>query len=142
MTEIKNQYLQKISCNNKNKKCHNLVPYYKYDFINNSNTTTKEKESNLLKYRNACSNRGGKLNNCCDKNDKNKKAWALIKDSGCDKFSEGDAKISEKHSNFFINAGNATASDVENLILKVRKEVKIKTGVNLELEIKIIGNED
>ena len=79
MTEIKNQYLQKISCNNKNKKCHNLVPYYKYDFINNSNTTTKEKESNLLKYRNACSNRGGKISNCCDKNDKNKLSNILKK---------------------------------------------------------------
>lgn len=76
------------------------------------------------------------------KNDENKKAWALIKESGCDKFFEGDAKISEKHSNFFINAGKATASDIEKLIIRVRNEVKIKTGVNLELEIKIIGNED
>ena len=70
MTEIKNQYLQKISCNNRTKKCHNLVPYYKYDFLNNANTTTKEKETNLLKYRNACSNRGGEIKQCCDKNDK------------------------------------------------------------------------
>ena len=75
------------------------------------------------------------------KNHKHKKAWELIKESGCDKFSIGDAKISEKHSNFFINNGNAKTSDVEQLINKVKKEVYNKTGINLELEIKIIGNE-
>ena len=65
----------------------------------------------------------------------------LIKESGCDKFYVGDAKISEKHCNFFINNGNAKSSDIENLINKVRKEVQLKTGHNLELEIKIIGDE-
>ena len=66
----------------------------------------------------------------------------LIKESGCDKFKIGDAKISEKHCNFFVNNGKAKASDVEALINKVKKEVKIKTGVNLDLEIKIIGDEE
>ena len=75
------------------------------------------------------------------KNHKQKKAWELIKESGCDKFAIGDAKISEKHSNFFVNNGNAKTSDVEQLINKVRKEVYRKTGINLELEIKIIGDE-
>jgi len=74
------------------------------------------------------------------KNNNKKKAWMLIKESGCDKFSVGDAKISEKHCNFFINSGKAKATDVEKLINKVQKEVKIKTGINLELEIKIIGD--
>ena len=69
------------------------------------------------------------------------KAWKLIKDSGCDNFSVGGAKISELHSNFFINDGSAKASDMEKLIEKVRKEVQLKTGVNLELELKIIGDE-
>ena len=75
------------------------------------------------------------------KNHKEKKAWELIKESGCEKFSIGDAKISEKHCNFFINDGNAKTSDVEKLINKVKKEVYKKTGINLELEIKIIGDE-
>ena len=52
---------------------------------------------------------------------------------------EGDAVISQKHCNFFINEGNANSSDIENLIDKVKKRVNEKTGVNLELEIKIIG---
>ena len=75
------------------------------------------------------------------KNNKEKKAWMLIKESGCDKFYIGDAKISEKHCNFFVNNGKAKASDIEKLINKVRDEVKSKTGVSLDLEIKIIGDE-
>ena len=68
------------------------------------------------------------------------KAWMLIKESGCDEFKEGGAMISKKHCNFFVNKGNAKSSDIENLIKKVKKKVHDKTGVNLELEIKIIGD--
>ena len=68
-----------------------------------------------------------------------KKAWMLIKQAGCEQFTEGDASISLKHCNFFVNNGNATARDIENLIKKVKQKVFEKTGVNLELEIKIIG---
>ena len=75
------------------------------------------------------------------KNTNGKKAWALIKESGCDKLFIGDAKISEKHCNFFVNEGKAKTEDIEKLIEKVKTEVKNKTGINLELEIKIIGNE-
>ena len=45
----------------------------------------------------------------------------LIKDSGCDKFKVGDAIISNKHCNFFVNNGNAKSQDIENLIMKVKK---------------------
>ena len=71
---------------------------------------------------------------------KDKKAWMLIKNSGCDGFKVGDATISKKHCNFFVNNGKAKSSDIENLIKKVKNTVYIKTGVNLELEIKIIGD--
>ena len=71
--------------------------------------------------------------------DKEKKAWMLIKEAGCDDFKEGDAMISTKHCNFFVNNGKAKSSDIENLIKKVKETVYTKTGVNLELEIKIIG---
>jgi len=73
------------------------------------------------------------------KNPKNNKAWKLIKDSGCAGMNVGDAHVSEKHSNFFINKGRATSSDLENLIYKVKNIVFKKTGVNLELELQIIG---
>ena len=51
----------------------------------------------------------------------------------------GDAHISEKHCNFFVNNGKAKSSDLENLIDQVKKEVFNKTGINLELELQIIG---
>ena len=68
-----------------------------------------------------------------------KKAWQLIKEAGCDEFSEGDAVISKKHCNFFVNKGKANSSDIEKLIYKVKKKINDKTGINLELEIKIVG---
>ena len=70
---------------------------------------------------------------------KDKKAWMLIKAAGSDNLKEGDAMISKKHCNFFVNNGNARSLDIENLINKVKKKVFEKTGINLELEIKIIG---
>ena len=75
------------------------------------------------------------------KNPKDNKAWKLIKDSGCAGMSIGDAHISEKHCNFFVNKGRAKSSDLEKLIYKVKKQVLDKTGINLELELKIIGEE-
>ena len=68
-----------------------------------------------------------------------KKAWTLIKEAECENFKVGDAVISQKHLNFFVNSGNAKSADIENLIKKVKKRVYEKTGINLELEIKIIG---
>ena len=75
------------------------------------------------------------------KNVKNskKKAWMLIKESGCENFEEGDAKISKKHCNFFVNNGNAKSFEIEKLIKRVKQRVKEKTGVTLGLEIKIVG---
>ena len=66
-----------------------------------------------------------------------KKAWMLIKEAGCTDFKEGDAIISQNIVTF-INNGNAKSSDIEKLINRVKKVFE-KTGVNLELEIKIIG---
>ncbi len=71
--------------------------------------------------------------------DSKKKAWELIKETGSNQFKVGDAVISEKHCNFFVNNGKAKSSDIEKLINRVKKTVSEKTGVNLELEIKIIG---
>jgi len=73
------------------------------------------------------------------KNPENNKAWKLIKESGCAGMKVGEAHISEKHCNFFVNNGNAKSSDLENLIKSVKDKVSKKTGINLELEIQIIG---
>jgi len=73
------------------------------------------------------------------KNPENNKAWKLIKDSGCTGMNVGDAHISEKHCNFLVNKGNAKSKDLENLIYQVKSKVLNKTGINLELELQIIG---
>ena len=73
------------------------------------------------------------------KNPEKNKAWELIKKSGCSDLTVGDAKLSKQHCNFFLNNGNASSSDIEQLIEEVRKKVFLKTGIKLELEIKIVG---
>ena len=67
-----------------------------------------------------------------------KKVWQLIKESVPLEKSFGDASISEKHCNFFVNKGNAKFKDMKNLIEFVSKRVLEKTGVKLETEIKIL----
>ena len=68
----------------------------------------------------------------------NKKVWQLIKESVPLEKSFGDACISEKHCNFFVNKGNAKFKDMKKLIEFVSKNVFKKTGVKLETEIKIL----
>ena len=67
-----------------------------------------------------------------------KKVWELIKESVPINKSFGDACISEKHHNFFVNKGNAKFEDMKNLIDFVSKNVLEKTGISLEKEIKIL----
>ncbi len=68
----------------------------------------------------------------------NIKVWELIKKSVPLESKFGDAKISNKHCNFFVNSGEATFNDMIKLIEFVRKNVKLKTGIKLETEIEII----
>ena len=70
----------------------------------------------------------------------NEKAWELIKKSVPSNTSFGDACISKKHSNFFINKGNATFNDMIKLINFVSESVLNKTGISIEKEIKILEN--
>ena len=56
------------------------------------------------------------------RNPKDEKAWKLIKDSGCVGMKVGDAQISQKHCNFFVNNGKAKSNDLEELILQVKKK--------------------
>lgn len=67
------------------------------------------------------------------------KAWQLIQQSKCDKLYVGGAKVSNIHSNFLINSGNATASDFWELIELIKSKVLEKTGILLEEEIIKIG---
>ena len=68
----------------------------------------------------------------------NKKVWEIIKQSIPGDIQFGDAAISNKHTNFFINKGSASFKDMKKLIDFVKKNVKDKTGINLDLEIILV----
>jgi len=67
------------------------------------------------------------------------KAWELIDAAGCRGLKVGGAQVSEKHTNFLINTGAATASDIEKLGEEVRRRVFDKSGVELQWEIRRLG---
>ena len=71
-------------------------------------------------------------------NQTNKKVWELIRSSVPNGTSFGDAIISDKHANFFVNKKNAKSIDMKSLINFVKKKVKDNTGVKLELEIVMV----
>lgn len=73
------------------------------------------------------------------RNPPNMKAWELIDTAGCRGLARGGAQVSEKHCNFLINTGGATAADIEGLGEEVRRRVFAAFGVNLEWEIHRIG---
>jgi UDP-N-acetylmuramate dehydrogenase len=73
------------------------------------------------------------------KNPEGHKAWQLVDEAGCRGLKIGDAQVSEKHTNFLLNLGNARSADIEALGEEVRRRVKEKSGVTLEWEIQRIG---
>ncbi len=73
------------------------------------------------------------------RNPPNMKAWELIDAAGCRGLVRGGAQVSEKHCNFLINTGGATAADLEGLGEEVRRRVHAATGVTLEWEIHRVG---
>jgi len=73
------------------------------------------------------------------KNPPNMSAWKLVDDAGCRGLTVGGAQVSPLHSNFLINLGGASATDIETLGETVRERVRAHSGVELEWEIKRIG---
>jgi len=65
-------------------------------------------------------------------------AARLIETTGCKGWHWGGAEVSDKHANFIVNRGNATCADVLALIERVREAVKVKHGVELELEVHVL----
>jgi UDP-N-acetylmuramate dehydrogenase len=71
--------------------------------------------------------------------DSDKKAWELIKESGCADLRVGGIKLSKLHCNFLENLDGATSEDAENLIENIKQQVFKKTNINLELELEVVG---
>ena len=76
---------------------------------------------------------------CVFKNPPNDSAGRVVEFAGLKGAHVGDAQVSNKHANFIVNQGNASAKDVLALIRKVRAQVARKIGVRLELELKLVG---
>ena len=104
------------------------------NLIKNEMTELKQKKEKTQPTRIKTS--GSTFKNPLDQTDK--KVWQLIKESVSLKISFGDAGISEKHCNFFVNKGNAKFQDMKKLINFVSENVLKKTGIKLETEIKIL----
>ena len=73
------------------------------------------------------------------KNPPGRKAWQLVDEAGCRGLALGGAQVSEKHTNFLINTGEATSADIEGLGELVREKVYSHSGVSLEWEIQRVG---
>lgn len=73
------------------------------------------------------------------KNPPGHKAWQLVDEAGCRGLTLGGAQVSEKHTNFLLNIGEATSADIEALGEEVRRRVKDKSGVELQWEIQRVG---
>jgi UDP-N-acetylmuramate dehydrogenase len=73
------------------------------------------------------------------KNPDGHKAWQLVDEAGCRGLQIGGAQVSEKHTNFLINTGDATSTDIEALGEEVRARVKAKSGIDLHWEIQRVG---
>ncbi len=73
------------------------------------------------------------------KNPEGHKAWELVDKAGCRGLALGGAQVSEKHTNFLINTGDATSADIEALGEEVRRRVRESSGIDLEWEIQRVG---
>jgi UDP-N-acetylmuramate dehydrogenase len=73
------------------------------------------------------------------KNPDGHKAWQLVDEAGCRGLQIGGAQVSEKHTNFLINTGEASSADIEALGEEVRRRVLAKSGIDLQWEIQRVG---
>ena len=108
-------------------------------FLSSDEETTKD---NLIELRNQRIKTQPLSEDTCGsvfKNPPGNYAGALIEGSGLKGFKIGSASISKKHANFIVNQGGATAGDIENLINHTRQVVKKNYDIDLQLEVRIMG---
>lgn len=110
-----------------------------FSFVEGDGAIARGKIRELLNKRNASQPVGNQSCGSVFRNPENDFAARIIDTCHLKGTSIGGAQVSTKHANFIINAGNATAQDIEELIIKVRKTVEDECGVSLEPEVRIIG---
>lgn len=107
--------------------------------IQNVNYSIPKKTKEIMEQRKATQPLNMRSCGSTFKNPEGNKAWQLIDKAGCRGLKVGGAQVSEKHCNFIVNTGNATADDIENLGEKVVEQVLQKTGIKLEWEVIRLG---
>ncbi len=110
-----------------------------FKFESGDGQLAKDKIRELLDQRNASQPVGNKSCGSVFRNPENDFAARLIESCGLKGKTMGGAQISTKHANFIINVNDATAADIENLIMDVQETVERKFGILLFPEVKIIG---
>lgn len=98
----------------------------------------RQKQLEIVHYRQKTQPYGEKSAGCVFRNPDTMSAGKLIDSCGLKEYAIGDAKVSSLHANFLLNKGHATASDFKKLIDHIREEVKRKTGIELESEVRIV----
>ncbi len=93
----------------------------------------------LLKRRNATQPTNQPCAGSVFRNPENDFAGRLIETEGLKGLTVGGAQVSEKHANFIVNTGSATAADIEALILLVQQKIEVAHGVRLQPEVHIVG---
>ena len=99
----------------------------------------REKQLSIIAYRTKTQPYGSKSAGCIFRNPQGEHAGALIEKCGLKGLSVGGAQVSDLHANFLINNEGATASQMIALIEKVREEVKSRTGIDLEPEVRYMN---
>ena len=110
-----------------------------FSFVEGDGAIARGKIRELLYKRNASQPVGNQSCGSVFRNPENDFAARIIDTCHLKGTSIGGAQVSTKHANFIINAGDATAQDIEELIIKVRRTVEKECGVSLEPEVRIIG---
>lgn len=100
--------------------------------------TARDKQLEIIAYRKKTQPYSDKSAGCIFRNPNCGHAGALIDQSGLKGMQVGGAKVSEMHANFIVNAEKATAQDVLELINVIKKQVKEKTGFELESEVRVV----
>ena len=93
----------------------------------------------MLKRRNASQPTNQPCAGSVFRNPENDFAGRLIEAEGLKGLTLGGAQVSEKHANFIVNTGSATAADIEALILLVQQKIEVAHGVRLQPEVHIVG---
>ncbi|ALC17650.1 UDP-N-acetylmuramate dehydrogenase [Desulfuromonas soudanensis] len=101
----------------------------------------QEEIARRLIHRRAAQGVGGPNAGSVFKNPPGEQAWKLVERAGMRGASQGGVRVSEKHANFIVNDGRGRAGDILTLMEKIRQAVLAKTGIELESEVRILGEE-